>query len=161
MNKASYPYRPPTSYGVAGNCLHRFDPPLTFLIARKPLRSFPPPKRAQAEVQSTSVSYCVDTEAPSEILETARVAPADASKPIRRTRLGRDDRSHEANKPKCRFDGAFANWYEICSEDRENQGDYARLLLQVSFTAAPNGVRFQLAVDVTAASWTPTGLRSV
>ena len=39
------------------------------------------------------------------------------------SRSGRDDRSHEAREPKCSFDCAFPNWYEICSEDRENQGD--------------------------------------
>ncbi len=40
---------------------------------------FPPPKHAQVKLQSTSVSTCVDTEASFEILETARVAPTDAS----------------------------------------------------------------------------------
>ena len=40
---------------------------------------FPPPKRAQVEIQSASVSKCVDTEAPNEILETARVAPTNGT----------------------------------------------------------------------------------
>ena len=41
---------------------------------------FPPPKRAQVKLRSTSVSTCVDTEASLEILETARVAPTWCAK---------------------------------------------------------------------------------
>jgi hypothetical protein len=44
---------------------------------------FPPPKRAQVKLRSTSVSTCVDTEASLEILEMHELRPPGARSDMR------------------------------------------------------------------------------
>ncbi len=75
-----------------------------------------PPIRFQLE------SNGVVTEARIENRLDNPVAPTRASNLTCGTGVGRDDRSHEVEEPKCSFDCALRSG-RICSEDRESQTD--------------------------------------